>query len=252
MGNDRGKRGLDADCCSAGIGISALSVRRSFEYRDVVSFGLYSERCSVINVFYNLAPQLLLAKMLDFASVGLYSRAVNITQVFDQLVMQVLSPVIMPAIFARNKAGADLSAIYLDAIAAAFGGAMAFPDLHGDHGAADHTDLARPEPGWRSFRWSACYASLNMALFAACLTYPVLVAVGSVRDALVSSLISLPPSLPVVLCASFLGVPGRCSIRTADVTVPGRSGDLFHRTASWPCGSKDVANALFKSSMSRA
>ena len=34
-----------------------------------------------------------------------------------------------------------------------------------------------------------------LALFAACLTYPVLVAVGSVRDALISSLISLPPSL---------------------------------------------------------
>ena len=45
-----------------------------------------------------------------------------------------------------------------------------------------------------------------LALFAACLTYPVLVAVGSVRDALVSSLISLPPSLAIMFAASFVGV----------------------------------------------
>ena len=45
-----------------------------------------------------------------------------------------------------------------------------------------------------------------LALFAACLTYPVLVTVGSVRDALVSSLISLPPSLAIMFAASFVGV----------------------------------------------
>ena len=48
-----------------------------------------------------------------------------------------------------------------------------------------------------------CIASLS--LFAACLTYPVLVAVGRVRDTLVSSLISLPPSLLVIFVASFFG-----------------------------------------------
>ena len=49
-----------------------------------------------------------------------------------------------------------------------------------------------------------CIASLS--LFAACLTYPVLVAMGRVHDSLVSSLISLPPSLVVIFVASFFGV----------------------------------------------
>jgi O-antigen/teichoic acid export membrane protein len=49
-----------------------------------------------------------------------------------------------------------------------------------------------------------CVASLF--LFAACLTYPVLVALGRIRDTLVSSLISLPPSLLVIFIASFFGV----------------------------------------------
>ena len=52
----------------------------------------------IINVFYNLAPQLILARVLDFDAVGLYGRAINITQVFDKLVIQVLNPVILPAI----------------------------------------------------------------------------------------------------------------------------------------------------------
>ena len=60
------------------------------QLRDVVGFGLYSSGVSVINVLYNLSPQLFLAKILDFASVGLYSRATNITQVFDRLVVQVI------------------------------------------------------------------------------------------------------------------------------------------------------------------
>jgi hypothetical protein len=38
------------------------------------------------------------------------------------------------------------------------------------------------------------------------LTYPVLVALGFVRDTLISSLISLPPSLFVIFVASFFGV----------------------------------------------
>src|SRR3979409_2219876 len=45
-----------------------------------------------------------------------------------------------------------------------------------------------------------------ISIFAACLTYPVLVAVGSLRDALISSLISLPPSLLVIFIASFFGI----------------------------------------------
>jgi O-antigen/teichoic acid export membrane protein len=86
------------------------------EYRDVVSFGLYAFAVSLINVFYNLAPQLFLARILDFASVGLYSRAINLTQVFDKLVTQVLTPIIMPAIAVQRNAGTDLRGVYLEAI----------------------------------------------------------------------------------------------------------------------------------------
>jgi O-antigen/teichoic acid export membrane protein len=175
------------------------------EYRDVIGFGLYASGVSLINVFYNLAPQLFLARILDFASVGLYSRAINITEVFDKLVMQVLNPVIMPAITAQRNAGADLKSVYLDAMQLL--SAVQWPFL------LFIAIMARPMILlWLGQNWLEivplvrilCIA--NLALFAACLSYPVFVAVGRVRDALTSSLISLPPSLLLILCASFFGV----------------------------------------------
>jgi O-antigen/teichoic acid export membrane protein len=175
------------------------------EYRDIVGFGLYSSGVMLINVFYSLSPQLFLARILDFGSVGLYSRATGITQVFDKLVLQVLNPVIMPAIVAQGKAGTNLKRVYLDSIELL--SAVQWPFL------AFIAIMARPIIViWLGENWLdvvplvriLCIAT--MALFAACLSYPVLVAVGSVRDALVSSLVSLPPSLLVVLCAAFFGV----------------------------------------------
>jgi O-antigen/teichoic acid export membrane protein len=190
--------------------IASCKSRRIFrpslaEYPDVIRFGLYSGGVSIINVFYNLAPQIFLARILDFAAVGLYSRAIGITQVFDRLVGQVLSPVIMPAIFAQTKAGANLKRIYLDAISLLT--AVHWPFLAFLAIMAQPIILIWLGPTWIEIVplvRMTCIAYLS--LFAACLTYPVLVAVGSVRDALISSLISLPPSLLVIFIASFFGV----------------------------------------------
>jgi O-antigen/teichoic acid export membrane protein len=187
------------------------------EYPDVIRFGLYSGGVSVINVFYNLAPQIFLARILDFAAVGLYSRSVGITQVFDKLVGQVLSPVIMPAIFAQTKAGGNLTRIYLEAIPLLT--AVHWPFL------TFLAIMAQPIISiWLGPTWLEIVPLVRMmciaylSLFAACLTYPVLVAVGSVRDALMSSLISLPPSLLVIFVASFFGVEAVAA--SAMLTLP--------------------------------
>jgi O-antigen/teichoic acid export membrane protein len=187
------------------------------EYRDVIGFGLYSAGVSIINVFYNLAPQIFLARILDFAAVGLYSRAIGITQVFDRLVGQVLSPVIMPAIFTQIKAGGNLKHIYLDAVALLT--AVHWPFLIFVAIMAQPIILIWLGPTWLEIVplvRMMCVAYLS--LFVACLTYPVLVAAGSVRDALVSSLISLPPSLLVIFFASFFGVQAVAA--SAMLTLP--------------------------------
>jgi O-antigen/teichoic acid export membrane protein len=175
------------------------------EYPDVLRFGLYSGGVSIINVFYNLAPQIFLGRVLDFAAVGLYSNAVGIARVFDRLVGQVLSPVILPAIVAQNKTGGDLKRIYLDAMGLL--SAVHWPFL------AFLAIMAQPIVSlWLGATWLEVVPLARMmcigylALFVACLTYPVLVAIGSVRDALIASAISLPPSLLLIFVTSFMGV----------------------------------------------
>jgi O-antigen/teichoic acid export membrane protein len=192
--------------------------RPSFSvYRDVVGFGAYSGGSVIVNVIYNLAPQLILARMVDFNAVGLYSRAISVTQMFDVLFTQVLSPVIMPAIFSKARAGGDLKLIYLNAVELI--SVVQWPFL------IFFALMAEPIISiWFGPTWGEivpliqmlCVATLS--LFAASLTCPVLVAVGRVRDTFVSSLISLPPSLFVIFIASFFGV--RAVAASALLTLP--------------------------------
>jgi len=202
---------------------------------------------SIINVFYNLAPQLFLARILDFTSVGLYSRAINLTQVFDRLVTQVLNPVIMPAIAAQRKVGTDLRAVYLDAIQLL--SVVQWPFLTFIAIMAEPIILIWLGPNWLEIVPPVrilCVA--NLALFAACLSYPVFVAVGRVRDALVSSLISLPPSLLVVLCASFFGVEAVAA--AALLALPFQAGvALYFIGRRLDFGLADLARTLVKSAV---
>ncbi|MBH5398271.1 oligosaccharide flippase family protein [Bradyrhizobium sp. CNPSo 4010] len=215
------------------------------EYRDVIGFGLYSSGVAVINVFYNLAPQLFLAKILDVASVGLYSRAINITQVFDKVVVQVLNPVIMPAIVAQTKGRADLRQVYLEAIELL--SAVQWPFLISVAIVAQPLILIWLGPTWLEIVPLVrllCIA--NLFLFAACLSYPVLVAVGSIRDALSSSLISLPPSLLVILCASFFGVQAVAA--SALLTLPFQAVVVMYFIGQHiAVGPRDLARGLIKS-----
>ena len=217
------------------------------EYPDVISFGLYSGGVSIINVFYNLAPQIFLARILDFAAVGLYSRAIGITQVFDRLVGQVLSPVIMPAIFAQTKAGGNLKHIYLDAIALLT--AVHWPFLIFMAIMAQPIILIWLGPTWLEIVPLVRMMCIGyLSLFVACLTYPVLVAVGSVRDALVSSLISLPPSLLVIFIASFFGVQAVAA--SAIVTLPFQAAvAIYFVSRHLDIGWSELLWATFKSAI---
>ena len=174
-------------------------------YKDVLNFGAYSSCVVIINSLYGFAPQLILGRIIDFTAVGLYSRASNVSQLFDRLIIQAASPVVMPAAMIHKRAGGDLKDMYLQAIEMitvlqwpflTFVALMAHPIIWIWLG-----------PTWMEtvpIIQLLCIASLF--LFAACLTYPFLVAVGRVRDTLVSSLISLPPSLILIFIASLYSV----------------------------------------------
>jgi O-antigen/teichoic acid export membrane protein len=222
--------------------------RPSFNgWRDVTGFGAYSSAVSIINVIYNSWPQLILGRILDFTAVGLYGRAAGAPQLFDRLFLGVLGPVIMPAIAAQTRAGADLKRLYLQAVellTAAQWPFLTFMVL-----------MAEPIVRiWFGKGWievvplvrMLCLASL--ALFAACLTYPVLVAVGRVRDTLLSSLISLPPSLLIIFFASFLGV--RAVAASAFLTLPFQAAvAIYFISRQLAFSRSDLIGAMAKSAI---
>ncbi len=216
-------------------------------YSDVLSFGLYSSAISVINVFCTLAPQMFVARILDFRAVGLYNRAINTTQMFDKLIIQILNPVIMPAIVAQAEAGRSLKTLYLDALRML--SVVQWPFL---------IFIAVMAPPiivtWLGAGWSdvvplirvLCVA--NLAMFGACMTYPVLVAAGRVRDALISSLIALPPSMIVGLIAAFYGVQALAA--SALITLPFQAAiSIYYVNKHLGIGARELAHALRKSAI---
>lgn len=212
-------------CGNATTAIALLAVRRNWRifrpsltgYSDVLHFGFISSGVVLINVAYNLSPQLILARMLGFDAAGIYSRACSMTQVFDRLVIQVMNPVIGPTLVSHSQKGGDLKKAYLQTIALLT--ALQWPFL------TFLALLAKPIIlVWLGSNWSEvapliqmlCLASLS--LFAASLTYPMLMTVGRVKDSLKASLISLPPSLVLVVAASFMSVEAVAA--SALITMP--------------------------------
>lgn len=186
-------------------------------WRDVVGFGTYSSATVIINVLYQYSPQLILGRVLGFTAVGLYGRAINVTQVFDKVVLDVLNPVIMPAISAQARTGANLKDTYLNAIELIT--ALHWPFLLFLALMADPIVAILFGSQWvEVVPLVRMLALASLSLFAACLTYPVLVAVGRVRDTLTASLISVPPSLFAIFIASLFGIEAVAAI--ALITLP--------------------------------
>lgn len=78
------------------------------------------------------------------------------------------------------------------------------------------------------------------------MSYPILVAVGSVRDALISSFISLPPSLLVIFGASIFGVQAVAA--SAVLTLPFQAAVAIHFIGRHlGFRPRDITRALMKS-----
>ncbi len=186
-------------------------------WREVVDFGLSSSAVSIINALYQILPQLIIGRVLGFSAAGLYGRAVSVTQIFDRLVLDVLGPVIMPSVAARMRAGDDLKPLYLRAVELLT--AVQWPFLTSTALMADPIVHLLLGPGWDdSILLTQLLCMASLALFAACLTYPVLVTIGRVRDTLTASLISVTPSLAIIFVSSFFGLKALAA--SALVTSP--------------------------------
>jgi O-antigen/teichoic acid export membrane protein len=173
--------------------------------RRVLTFGGVSTLVTVINLGYDLLPRLALGKILGFDAVGLYGRALTVCQLPERAVISALQPVVLPAMAHRARAGGDLKEGYLRGHM--FVSAVQWPCL---------IMLALlAEPVVRILlgaQWGEVPALVRvmapamMALAPAFMTYPLLVAAGRIRDTLLASLVSLPPSVALVVFAAHHGL----------------------------------------------
>ena len=175
------------------------------EARRMLSFGAVSSSVTVLNMAYEMLPRLAFGKLLPFEAVGLYARAATICQLPDRAVVAALQPVVLPALAAQARSGGSLKASYLRGHALM--SAVQWPTL------IMLALLARPVVevmlGQQWIEAAPLVRMISLAMMALApsfMTFPILVAAGRVQDTLWMSLISLPPSVLLLIGASTFGL----------------------------------------------
>jgi O-antigen/teichoic acid export membrane protein len=191
------------------ISVIALILRPDFwifrpllqNWRDVLTFGGYSSATLVINNISQSLPQLILGRFSSFDVVGFYSRATALCQLPERFIISALQPVVLPAFAAQVREGRSISETYLHAISLTT--AVQWPTLLCVAFLADPIVQLVLGSQWAAVAPLVRIMAVAMlTMFPAFLTYPVLVAVGRVKDTLTASLISLPPSMLLVAWAA--------------------------------------------------
>jgi O-antigen/teichoic acid export membrane protein len=170
-------------------------------WRQVAKFGSYVSATMIINVIHDALPQLIVGGLLGFSAVGLLGRAASICQIPDRIFTSALQPVLLPSLAEQARRAGDLKRAYLQYIA--YTSALQWPVLLCLAALATPVVHLLLGGGWdQTASLVRILALALMTLFPASMTFPMFVAVGAVRDTLLSSLLSIPPSLLLTYLAS--------------------------------------------------
>lgn len=187
------------------------------DWRKILSFGGYSSATVLLNVFYEQLPQLILGRFLTFGAVGIYSRSLMLCRIFDRFVLSAVAPVVLPALSAHVRKGHELKQPYLRAIS--YMTAVQWPFLVCLALLADPIVYIVLGSQWlEAAPLVRLIALATIGMFAAFMTYPVLVSVGRIQDTLWASLISLPPSVALVYGAAHISLEAVAA--SMFVTIP--------------------------------
>lgn len=175
------------------------------EWRSIFTFGGLSSAATLLNTAYQYLPQVALGRILGFNAVGLFSRAAIFCQLTDRGVISALQPVVLPALAARARAGDDLRGAYLHGITLVT--AVQWPFLMCLVVMADPMVRLLLGDQWLgAIPLVRLMALAYLFLAPAFMTFPVLVAVGRVRDALTCSLIVVPLATATLIGSAYLGL----------------------------------------------
>lgn len=174
-------------------------------WREILSFGAWSTATGVVNVIYETLPQLIIGRVLGMAPVGLLGRAQMVCQMPDKLIASALHPVILPALAEHARRGGSLKEPYL--LGLSYMAAVHVPAMVCLALLAEPVVLVLLGPQWGEVPPLVRLMAMGLIwMFPAFLTYPMLVALGRIRDTLISSLISLPPSILLIAVAAPHGI----------------------------------------------
>lgn len=175
------------------------------EWRATLSFGAYASATGFLWKIYEFVPSLLLGRVLDFTAVGLYSRAAMISQLPDKCLLTGLLPIALPVMATEVREGRSLKPVYLHGIT--YITAVQWPALMVLAFLAEPAVLILLGEQWREAAPLAAVMALGLMLsFPAVLAYPLLVAAGGVRDAMLISLIVLVMGTGVMALAAPFGL----------------------------------------------
>lgn len=175
-------------------------------WREVALFGGYASATAIVNVLHDSLPQLIIGRMLGFGAVGVLGRAASVCQLPDRLFINAIQPVLLPSLAEHARKTGELKSAYLRAIT--YMTALQWPILLCLAILAEPAVRILLGPQWiEAAPLVRIMALASMSLFPAFMSYPVLVAAGAIRDALVSSLLSIPPSLLLIWLAAGHGLP---------------------------------------------
>ncbi|SHE99711.1 Membrane protein involved in the export of O-antigen and teichoic acid [Kaistia soli DSM 19436] len=169
--------------------------------RRLLSFGVASSSVTLITMAYEMLPRLAFGKLLGFDAVGLYSRAIAVCQLPDRAIVAALQPVVLPAMAGQAREGRQLKPAYLHGFELM--SAVQWPMLLMLAILADPAVKVLLGSQWGAVPPLVRLVAIGtMALAPAFLTYPVLVASGRIRDTVYISVISVPPSILLVIYAA--------------------------------------------------
>lgn len=184
------------------LGIFRPSLR---EARRILTFGGVSTVVVLVNMVNDMVPRLAFAKLLGFDAAGFYGRALTVCQLPDRALLSAIQPVVLPAMAAHARAGGDLKESYLRGLTLIT--SVQWPALVLLALLADPVVRVLLGAQWDAVAPLVRMVALGMtALAPALMTFPLLVATGRIRDALLASVIAVPPSIAISIGASTFGL----------------------------------------------
>jgi O-antigen/teichoic acid export membrane protein len=179
--------------------------RPSFRHcREMVSFGGYNGAIAILFRIFEALPLLLLGRLVSPHAAALLSRTLMIGQIPDKLVLGGAMSVVLPAFATEVRQGRDLKRTYLAALSLITG--LHWPAL------LVLSVLAYPAvnivlgPQWiEAAPLVQVVAVALLFSFSFELNYPVMVAMGAIRDLFIRALIVFPLSGCLLSAAVFFG-----------------------------------------------